>query len=252
MNTILEIQNISKTFFKGKEENVVLENFSIPFGKGKVNVLLGPTGCGKTTLLNIIAGSIEPDDGQIIFEDGIAYGRNIRCVFQHYTLFPWLKILKNVCFGMEMQNIPSTKIKEKALSVLNQVGLTGYENHYPHELSGGMRQRTAIAQALATEPKLILMDEPFGALDDFTRFELQDVLLKLHKEIDLTTIFVTHSIEEALKLGDRIILLTKSPAKICEDIVINFDKKNTEGKKKVDELYLKIRDSLHCQFQEVE
>jgi len=249
MKNILEIQNISKTFFKVKEENVVLDKFSIAFEKGKINVILGPTGCGKTTLLNIIADIVKPDSGKVIFDEDIVADKNIRCVFQHYTLFPWLKILQNISFGMEMQDIPSVEIRKKALSGLEAVGLKGYEKHYPHELSGGMRQRIAIAQALATEPKLLLMDEPFGALDDFTRFDLQDFLLKLHMEIDLTTIFITHSIEEAIKLGDRIILLSKSPVGICEDINIDFEKTSPEGKKKLDEYYLKIKDALHSQFQ---
>jgi NitT/TauT family transport system ATP-binding protein len=246
---IVKIQNISKTFFKEIKKNTVLKNFSVTFETGKVNVLLGPTGCGKSTLLNIIGDILKPDSGRVVFADSISPGKNIRCVFQHYTLFPWLKILQNVSFGMRMQKVPSGKSKEKALSMLETVGLKGYEKYYPHELSGGMRQRTAIAQALATEPKLILMDEPFGALDDFTRYELQDVLVELHKKIDLTTIFVTHSIEEALKLGDRIILLSRAPAQISEDISIDFDKKSKEGQKELDSLYLKIRNSLHNQFQ---
>jgi len=247
-NNILEIQNISKTFYKGTEKNSVFDNLSVSFQQGVVNVILGPTGCGKTTLLNIIADILKPDAGNIKFADSVFPGRNIRCVFQHYTLFPWLKVIQNVTFGLEMQNLPKEQCRKKAEAVLETVGLTDFAEHYPHELSGGMRQRTAIAQALATEPKLLLMDEPFGALDDFTRFELQDFLHQLHNDIDLTTIFVTHSIDEALKLGDRILLFSKSPAEISEDINLDFDKKSPEGKERVDACYLKIRDALHNQF----
>ncbi len=241
---IVNIRKISKTYHRGSDSNTVLHDFSMKVKPGGINVILGPTGCGKTTLLNMIAGIIEPDEGDIEYAD-IITGKNIRCVFQHYTLFPWLKIIQNVTFGLEMQKVPLKERREKATAMLASIGLKSFKNHYPHELSGGMRQRTAIAQALVTNPKLLLMDEPFGALDDRTRLELQNLLLKLHDNAGLTTIFVTHSIDEALKLGDRIILLSEQPAKISEDIILDWNKNDYTGKKRIDEIYLKIRDTLH-------
>ena len=240
---ILELQNISVTFQNNGEEIKVLDDFSLNIREGDLNVILGPTGCGKTTLLNMLAGILKCNQGKINYTDSNIQSKT-RCVFQHYTLFPWLRLIKNIEFGLKMQHIDKRERYKKSKEMLSSVGLESFENHFPHELSGGMRQRAAIAQALVTEPKLLLMDEPFGALDDFTRTELQELLMEIHRKTDITTIFVTHSIDEAIKLGDRIILLSRSPAAILEDIRI--DKKADSNDS--DKLYIQLRKQLHSQF----
>ncbi len=240
---IIELKNISAGFDNGKQYLQVFDDFSLTLGKGDLNIILGPTGCGKSTLLNIIAGIVPLQGGILEFKEPNLQN-NSRLVFQHYTLFPWLNIIKNVEFGLKIRKIEKIRRREMAEEMLNSVGLASFEKHFPHELSGGMRQRASIAQALVTEPGLLLMDEPFGALDDFTRMELQDLLQKIHSKNNITTIFITHSIDEAIKLGDRIILLSKQPAKILEDI--RPTEQQTANEKEA--LYSKLRQQLHQQF----
>ena len=242
---IIELKKISASFNNGKQNLQVFDNFSLALIKGDLNIILGPTGCGKSTLLNIIAGIVPIHEGTIEFNE-TNLQKNTRFVFQHYTLFPWLNIIKNIEFGLKVKKIDKARRREMAKEMLNAVGLASFEKQFPHELSGGMRQRAAIAQALVTEPGLLLMDEPFGALDDFTRMELQDLLQSIHRKHNITTIFVTHSIDEALKLGDRIILLSKQPAEILEDM--RLKKEQTSNEK--EEQYLKLRKQLHQQFIE--
>jgi len=242
---MIELKNISAGFENGKEYLQVFNDFSLTFPRGDMNIILGPTGCGKSTLLNLIAGIVSIQSGTLDFsEPGLQ--KKTRFVFQHYTLFPWLNIIQNIEFGLKVKKIEKFKRHEMAESMLNAVGLASFEKHFPHELSGGMRQRAAIAQALVTEPVLLLMDEPFGALDDFTRMELQEFLKTIHNKNNITTIFVTHSIDEAIKLGDRIILLSKRPAEIIQDI--RPVEKQTAKEKEA--LYAKLRQQLHHQFMQ--
>ncbi|WNY28008.1 Bicarbonate transport ATP-binding protein CmpD [Methanimicrococcus stummii] len=218
----LVIENLSKKFKKGDTEFLALEDINLTVRSGEFVTILGPSGCGKTTLLRIIAGletyssGTASLDGELITGPGPKRGM----VFQEYSLFPWKTVLGNVMFGPLMQGFSKKEAEEKAMSYLNLVGLTEFKNSYPYELSGGMKQRVAIARALANEPEIILMDEPFGALDAQTRNNLQNELLRIWQEEQRTIIFVTHSVDEAVFLSDRIVVLSKRPGKIKKIIEI--------------------------------
>jgi NitT/TauT family transport system ATP-binding protein len=241
---IIELKNISMNFLHNDQNIQVFQDFSLNIKQGDLNIILGPTGCGKSTLLNLIAGTLLPAKGAIHFTDKNIQAET-RSVFQHYTLFPWLKIISNIEFGLKMQRIGKVKRRKMAEEIIHTVGLSRFMDHFPHQLSGGMRQRAAIAQALVTEPALLLMDEPFGALDDFTRSELQELLLDIHDKKHITTIFVTHSIDEALKLGDRVLLFSKRPTAIIEDIRVG----EKTDRHYIDDLYVQLRQQLHLQFE---
>jgi NitT/TauT family transport system ATP-binding protein/sulfonate transport system ATP-binding protein len=210
--------------------------------------LVGATGCGKTTLLNLIAGLERPDRGYVRLGDGLRFSDNIAYVFQHYTLFPWRTALRNIAFGLQMRGLPRNERSRRAGELLNKVGLAGFENAYPHELSGGMRQRAAIAQALAMEPKLLLMDEPFGAVDDTTRSELQQMLTKLWQENDTTVLFVTHNIDEAIVLGSRVMVFSGRPGRIVRQFKIDLPRPRNRLAKEFTDLFIQIRKTLSGQL----
>jgi len=214
----LELCKVGKTFRSDTGAKVrALEDVNLIVSHGEFITLVGATGCGKTTLLNLIAGLDSTDEGHLCLGQGLRSGDNIAHVFQHYTLFPWRTAISNVLFGLQMRGISRAERQNRAIALLAKVGLKGFENAYPHELSGGMRQRAAIAQALAIEPKLLLMDEPFGAVDDSTRTELQQMLTDLWQENQTTILFVTHNIDEAIVLGSRVLVFSERPGKIaCE------------------------------------
>jgi NitT/TauT family transport system ATP-binding protein len=242
---VLALSGVSKTFTSESGDHVhAIEKIDMTIEHGDFVIILGPTGCGKTTLLNLIAGLQYPDKGEVNFQNNLSLGRDIAYVFQHYTLFPWRNVLGNVAFGMQMQSINKQQRLKYASELLNKVNLSEFEKAYPHELSGGMRQRTAIAQALAIEPKLLLMDEPFGALDEATRRELQNMLVELWQGSNMTVIFVTHNIEEALVLGQKIFLLKDRPGSIIEKMNIGLDRPRERTSKQFTDLLLKIHNLL--------
>jgi NitT/TauT family transport system ATP-binding protein len=246
---VLELNNISKNFFSDSGETVrALEGFNLLVREGEFITLVGATGCGKTTLLNLIAGLDTPDDGQLCLAEDLRLGQNIAYVFQHYTLFPWRSTLGNVSFGLQMRGIGRNKRKEKALNLLSKVGLAGFENAYPYELSGGMRQRAAIAQALAIKPKLLLMDEPFGALDDSTRRDLQHMLTGLWQENRTTILFVTHNIDEAVVLGEKVLVLSKRPGRIVREFDVELPRPRNTITKEFNDFFMQIRQSLSTQL----
>ncbi|GGE49132.1 nitrate ABC transporter ATP-binding protein [Agaricicola taiwanensis] len=221
----LEVRNISKTYRRGGNALTVLENLSLSVPELEFLVLLGPSGCGKSTLLRIIDGIESCDEGQIILDGQdvtgqTGHGRGM--VFQSFELFPWRTTLENVAFGLEVGGMGKNERLEAARECVDLVGLSGFENAYPHELSGGMQQRVGIARALAIKPSILLMDEPYGALDVQTRDLLQDELLNIWEREKKTVIFVTHSIEEALYLADRIILMSPRPGRIDRIIEVPF------------------------------
>src|SRR5690606_33366628 len=207
----IEVRNINKRF----GNFIALDNISLDFQTGKLVALLGPSGCGKTTLLRIIAGLEQPDAGQVFLEGDDASGTHVRerqvgFVFQHYALFKHMTVFDNVAFGMRMKpraERPSEqKIREKVHQLLELVQLDWLADRFPAQLSGGQRQRIALARALAVEPRVLLLDEPFGALDAKVRKELRRWLRKLHDELHITSIFVTHDQEEALEVADEVVL----------------------------------------------
>ncbi|MBN1676252.1 MAG: ABC transporter ATP-binding protein [Kiritimatiellae bacterium] len=245
---MLQLSHMSKTYCSDAGSSVAaLDGLDLTVGAGEFVVLIGPTGCGKTTLLNIVAGLDSPDAGEVRRANGLLPGRNMPCVFQHYTLFPWRTLLRNVTFGLEMRGTPRADRLAIAANLLAKVGLTGFEQAYPHELSGGMRQRAAIAQALATEPKLLLMDEPFGAVDDATRRDLQQALVDLWQEGGMTVLFVTHNIDEAVVLGSRVSILSARPGRIVREFRIDLPRPRRRTDGAFADQHLRIREALICE-----
>jgi NitT/TauT family transport system ATP-binding protein len=183
--------------------------------------IVGPSGCGKTTLLKLIAGLIEPTSGEIVFST-VSHERQPRSalVFQEQGLFPWMDLLDNVAFGLEMQGLRREERRRQALNFVSTIGLGEFSRNYPHELSGGMRQRVAIARAFLTDPQILLMDEPFASLDSQTRLVLQEELMRIWREHRKTVVFVTHDIEEAVLLADRVLVMSGRPGRILEEITI--------------------------------
>jgi NitT/TauT family transport system ATP-binding protein len=245
----LKLKSIGKKFLSDTGSTVrALENIDLAVNDGEFITLVGATGCGKTTLLNLIAGLYKPNEGFIQLNEGLKFGENIAYVFQHYTLFPWRTVLRNVTFTMEMHRLRRRQRKSIATELLSKVGLEGFENAYAHELSGGMRQRAAIAQALAMQPKLLLMDEPFGAVDDSTRAELQQMITQLWQENHATIIFVTHNIDEAILLGNRVIVLSERPGKVIHEFKVDLPRPRDRMNPEFTKLFIKIRTSLSGQL----
>jgi len=191
---------------------------------GEFRVLLGPSGCGKSTLLRMIAGLDRPDNGQVLVNGKPVHGpgRDRGMVFQKYTSFPWLTVADNIAYGPKINGVPGAELRQVVDHLIEAVGLSGFEKSYPDTLSGGMQQRVAIARTLANRPQVILMDEPFGALDAQTRSDMQQLLLRVWDETASTILFVTHDVDEAIYLADRIYILCARPGTIVEDIPILF------------------------------
>ncbi len=230
----LEVRNLTKGFPRGRGEVMpVLEDISFAVADLEFVAIVGPSGCGKSTFLRIVDGLIPPDRGTIQINgravDGPGHGRGM--VFQSFDLFPWRTAIGNVEFGLEMMDVPRRECRERAQRWIELVGLRGFEHSYPHQLSGGMQQRVGLARALAIEPEVLLMDEPFGALDVQTRDLLQDELLAIWQRERKTVVFVTHSIEEAIYLADRVVLFTPRPAHIERVLDVPFGRPRTEDVK---------------------
>lgn len=215
MPSIIELRGIGKIYNTSQGSVQALIGIDLDIQEGEFLSIIGPSGCGKSTLLRILAGLTEKSQGKINVRIPDTNGRPLNAlVFQEYAVFPWLTALANVAFGMEMRGLPQSERDEISHYYLEKVGLSKFANYYPYQLSGGMKQRIALARALATNPEILLMDEPFGALDAQTRHLLQDDLLRLSEEEKKTIIYVTHSIEEAILLGDRIVFMTAQPGRI--------------------------------------
>lgn len=221
---INQVYRINRNGGDGPKEFIALQDVNLEVKKGEFLVIVGPSGCGKSTLLDMIAGLAFPNSGELTIDDkaitGPALDRGI--ILQGYALFPWRTVQQNVEFGLEIKGVPKNERKPISQKFIELVGLTGFENRFPHELSGGMKQRVAIARALAYDPEVLLMDEPFAAVDAQTRETLQDELLRIWEETHKTIIFVTHSIDEAVFLADRVAVMTANPGKIKEVVNINL------------------------------
>jgi ABC-type nitrate/sulfonate/bicarbonate transport system ATPase subunit len=217
---LIEIANLSKTFpARGKDAPVeALKDVSLSIADGEFVTVLGPSGCGKTTLLRMVAGLIRADSGTISIDGKVVTGPGPEraMVFQSIALMPWATILGNVAFGLKLRGVPRSEREAHAKELLELVGLSGFENRLPGELSGGMQQRVGLARALAVNPKILLMDEPFGALDEQTRRLLQEELLQIWEATRKTVIFITHSMEEAVLLGDQIVLMSPRPGRVVD------------------------------------
>ena len=231
MNHKLELRNVTKTFSTEEGEMKALEDVNIEVEPNEFLCIIGPSGCGKTTLLRMIAGLDYPSSGEIILDGKEVKGPSPDrgMVFQEFSLFPWRTVIKNVTFGLEIMEVDKQEQYRIAERYIELVGLTGFENRYPHELSGGMKQRVAIARALATDPAILLMDEPFGSVDAQTRNVLQEELLEIWKRTKKTVLFVTHSVDEAVYLADRVAVMSTRPGCLvrCLDNAIPRPRKRT-------------------------
>jgi NitT/TauT family transport system ATP-binding protein len=224
MNAHILIEGVGKTFASAGREVVALHDIRLAIPPGQFVCLLGPSGCGKSTLLNAIAGFAPPTSGRIVAA-GLPVagpGPDRGMVFQEYALFPWMTVEQNVAFGLEIKGLARAAIAARVAGLLDLLGLGEFAKRYPKDLSGGMRQRVAIARVLALDSPVMLMDEPFGALDALTRRNLQDELLRLWAELGKTIVFVTHSIEEAIYLADRIVVMTYRPGTVKRDLLVDL------------------------------
>jgi NitT/TauT family transport system ATP-binding protein len=245
----ITIKDVSRIFFSPSGEkiealkgvNLEVEDAFSSAGRdvGEFRVLLGPSGCGKSTLLRMIAGLDKPTSGQVLVNGEVVThpGKDRGMVFQKYTSFPWLTVSENIAYGMKINGVPEAQRKETVDRLLKSVGLTEFANVYPETLSGGMQQRVAIARTLALRPSVILMDEPFGALDAQTRSDMQQLLLQIWDETACTILFVTHDVEEAVYLADRIFIMSSHPGTIVEDVEVPFDRPRDLGLKEKNEFH---------------
>ncbi|HXG52501.1 MAG TPA: ABC transporter ATP-binding protein [candidate division Zixibacteria bacterium] len=247
---ILEIQSLSKSYrqLDGKTTPAIGE-ISCSVEPGEFVSFVGPSGCGKTTLLMSIAGLIAPTSGRVLVKGQEVRGPppNLILVFQEFnrSLFAWRSVLGNVLFGFEARGYRGRDRGRKAESLLELVGLKGFEKHYPWQLSGGMQQRVAIARALAYEPEVLLMDEPFGSLDALTRLELEDTLLRLWQELKTTIVFITHDIEEAIYLSDRIWVLGPRPSSIVDEIQVGFARPRNQLSTRAAAGFMELRNRIY-------
>ncbi|WP_315725236.1 MULTISPECIES: ABC transporter ATP-binding protein [unclassified Bradyrhizobium] len=224
--TTLVIDQVTRTFpaRQGHAPTRALEPVALTIGNNDFVTILGPSGCGKSTLLRIVAGLDHPTSGKVLLDGSEVKGPGADrgMVFQSYTLFPWLTVRENIAFGLRERGVPEDKRNAIADRFIQQIGLQGFENHWPKQLSGGMQQRCAIARALANDPKILLLDEPFGALDNQTRVLMQEMLLGIWERDQKTVLFVTHDIEEAIFLGSRVLVMSARPGRIKADIKIDL------------------------------
>ncbi|WP_442863090.1 ABC transporter ATP-binding protein [Calidifontimicrobium sp. SYSU G02091] len=218
MGTILSIRGVERRF----DRTLALQATDLDVAENDFVTILGPSGCGKSTLLRIVAGLDQPTAGDVLLEGRAIHGPGADrgMVFQSYTLFPWLNVLDNVCFGLRERGLPRAEQLDIAHAFIAKVGLRGFEQHYPKQLSGGMQQRVAIARALANGPRMLLMDEPFGALDHQTRELMQELLLGIWEAERKTVLFVTHDIDEAVFMGSRVVVMSARPGRIKLDRVV--------------------------------
>ena len=247
---ILEIQGLSKSYRQaGGETTLAIGSITCQVEAGEFVSFVGPSGCGKTTLLMSIAGLLSPSSGQVLVNGKVVHGPppNLILLFQEYnkSLFAWRSVLGNVRFGLEARGKGGAEADRKAHSLIELVGLKGFETHYPWELSGGMQQRVAIARSLAYEPEVLLMDEPFGSLDALTRLELEDSLLNLRDALKTTILFITHDIEEAIYLSDRIWVLSRRPSQIIDEIKVDFSRPRDQVSTRAERRFMEIRNDIY-------
>lgn len=229
--TKLAINDVSKTYNANKPDSVeAVRDVSCGLEEGEFMSVIGPTGCGKSTLMEMVAGLIQPTTGEIALDGEPITGPrdDVGLVFQDDSTFPWRTTLENVAFGLEMRGADKDERYERAREIIDLVGLSGFEDSYPNELSGGMRQRVAIGRTLALSPDLMLMDEPFGALDEQTRLILGEELLRICRETDQTTLFITHSISEAVYLSDRVLVMSARPGQIKSMVDVDIPRPRDE------------------------
>ena len=219
----IEIASLRREYASGQGSVVALDDVDLSIAPGEFVCIVGPSGCGKTTLLRILAGLIAPDAGDVLVNGTRVSGPGPEraIVFQQPTLLPWANVLASVAFGLQLRGVSKVEREEIARGLIKTVGLEGFEEHFPRQLSGGMQQRVGLARALAVNPSILLMDEPFAAVDAQTRRLLQDQLLRLHLDTQKTIVFVTHDIDEAVRLGDRVLVMSQRPGRIVESVTVS-------------------------------
>lgn len=230
-DTILSIENVNRTYYDDTDNQVeALQNINLEVRRGEFLSIIGSSGCGKTTLLRLIAGLDKPETGKLILNGEEIHGPDPQrgYVFQQGGLFQWLTVEKNIAVGLKARHVYKEN-KERIAHYIDLIGLKGFEKAYPHQISGGMAQRVAIARALINNPRVLLLDEPMGALDSFTRADLQDKLLEMRKENETTMILVTHDVDEAIYLSDRIVIMTPRPGRISEIMEVNMPHPRSRG-----------------------
>lgn len=248
----LVIENIDKTFMNNRREHKVLENINLSVDQGEFISLLGPSGCGKTTLLTIIGGFQKSDRGSVLLD-----GKNVEkpgidraFIFQNYALFPWKTIKENVLFPMKQQKVPKEEREKRLESLLEMCGLKGKENMYPHQLSGGMKQRVAIIRALACDPEVLLMDEPLGAVDFKMRQNLQEELENIWTKNKITAVMVTHDVDEAVYMSDRVIVMSRNKGQILEDLKIDLQRPRNREESDYENYKIKLTKILSKCYEE--
>lgn len=226
---LIELHDVGVVFGSNGSAVEAVSSASLRVAPGEFVSLIGPSGCGKSTLLNIVAGFVHPTSGSVSVDGKrvTGPGADRGVVFQQYSLFPWLTVRQNVEFGLRMQGMPAGQRESSARTLLGLAGLLAFENHFPEQLSGGMKQRVGIVRALATSPQVLLMDEPFGALDAQTRVVMQEILTNMWQQFRISVLFITHDIEESIFLSDRIFVMTARPGRIKAEIVVPLPRPRT-------------------------
>ena len=242
--TKIVVDHASKLFLEGTV--VAFRNVELNVRSNEVLCIVGPSGCGKTTLLRCIGGLLTPSSGEVLIdgEPIRAPREGVAIVFQHFGLLPWKTVVDNVAFGLRIARLPRQRVAEKVEHYIHLVGLAGFENHYPYQLSGGMQQRVGLARALAIDPEILLMDEPFASVDAQTREVLQEELLQLHDRERKTMIFITHSIDEAIILGDRVAVMASRPGRVKEVLQVNFPRPRDPAAIRAQPRYTEIRNHI--------
>lgn len=251
-NIKVHIENVKKTYQGRNGEIVALNGVSLDIMENEFITVVGPSGCGKSTILNIMAGLLEPTSGKIICNGQEVHGTgpDRGVVFQQYALFPWLTVKKNVLFSLKMKGIKGQEAEDIAMKYIRMVDLEKFANHYPKELSGGMKQRVAIARAYAANPEILLMDEPFGALDAQTRTQLQQELLETWEKERKTCFFITHDVDEALILGQRVVIMSARPGRIKDIIEVDIPYPRDQATK-MSPRFLELKNNIWSQvYQE--
>lgn len=250
----IELRSVTKAFQDAKRgrETVAVEKFSLAVQNGEFLCLLGPSGCGKSTILNLVAGFEHPTEGDVLLDGQptLRPGPDRGVVFQEPMLFPWLTVLDNITFGPRMSGGRAEQYLPAAERYIGLMGLSGFERHRPYELSGGMKQRVAIARAWITDPKVLLMDEPFGALDAQTRLMMQELLVRVWEQARTTVVFVTHDVEEAIFLADRVCLMTARPGQLKEDLLVPFERPRNYEELVLDTRYVELKRQVFHSIRE--
>jgi len=238
------VDHASKLFLEGTV--VAFRNVELNVRSNEVLCIVGPSGCGKTTLLRCIGGLLMPSSGQVLIDGQIVNSprSGVAIVFQHFGLLPWKTVVGNVAFGIKIDGVSGRQLAERVEHYIRLVGLAGFENHYPYQLSGGMQQRVGLARALAIHPEILLMDEPFASVDAQTREVLQEELLHLHERERKTMVFITHSIDEALVLGDRVAVMATRPGRVKEVLTVNFARPRDPAAVRAEPRYTEMRNHI--------